>query len=360
MIKEIRERHEAVVLVDGGDMFDLKSNPVKHRYIVRGMRDMQYDAINIGDQDLTEGADFLREQASEAALPLISATVTSREATWNAVVPPFRIIEQGGLRLGIIGSGMTDSFRFLTGAQQSGLSIAENYDPLKRRVKTLRRTCDLIVVLSHAGLGDNTALAKAVDDIDLIIGAHTQIRTDEPVLVGQTRIVQAGKNSEHLGMITLTVQNGVIQQATNRLIPLDDTVPADPDMQALADEYLTFLERERSRADIPQVKPVAECASCHAEQTMQWQTTAHAHAFDTLVRQGKTDNPECLTCHVTPGGHTEEGIQCLTCHATPVDHGRPGIPTRVAAIQENLCRTCHTRIQSPGFEFETQKGLVTH
>lgn len=362
-MKELRGQH-AVLLVDAGDLFGVTPNPVKDRYVAQAVGRLGYDALNIGDQDCVDGVEFLLDQARAAALPFVSATVTASPRAWRAAVRPWRLVRVGRLRVGLIGLAPDKAFRFLDPAIRAGLAIKPAEQTLIRQMWTLRDQCDLLVVLSHAGFEVDQRLAQAVPGIDVIVGGHTQTFVKEPVLVGRTLIVQAGKNSEHLGMLTLDLEGRRIREFTNTLIPLDKRVSPDPEVERLAAEYVDLLKAQRRQkqtgvTSTPQ-RTVAECASCHRPQTAHWETTPHHHAFETLVREGKQENPECLGCHVTPIGAEREGIQCLSCHAVTADHGQPNGVTAVPRVTEAQCRTCHDPLQNPDFQFESLRKLVVH
>lgn len=352
-----------MVLVDTGDLFGVTSNEVKHRYLTQAYGRLAYDAINIGDQDCIEGVGFLLEQAQAQGLPLVSSTMTAAGDDWRAAILPWRVVQRGDLRIGIIGSASPKAFRFLDPAVRDDLTITTPDTILTYQVERLRKRCDLIVVLSHAGFEADQALAETVPGIDVIVGGHSQTLLQAPVQVGRTLIVQGGKNSEHLGRLTLNLKNSRIQTFTHTLIPLDSTVTADPAMERLVTGYTDYLKMRRRRREAAMGRSrhtVADCIPCHLEQTERWRGTPHAHAFETLAQGGKQDNPECLGCHVTTDGVETESIQCLSCHPVPADHGQPEGVTTVPQITEDLCRACHNAIQDPNFDFTQMRPLIIH
>lgn len=97
---------------------------------------------------------------------------------------------------------------------------------------------------------------------------------------------------------------------------------------------------------------VERCATCHEPAYRFWKGTRHARAYETLQRQHKEFNLDCVGCHVTgyekPGGSTVtfvdglKDVQCESCHGPGarhvVDRRRESID-RVP--KPALCETCH-------------------
>lgn len=112
----------------------------------------------------------------------------------------------------------------------------------------------------------------------------------------------------------------------------------------------------------------ANCASCHRAAHSQWNTTAHASAFATLVEREKHFDLECVGCHVTgyqePGGSSLgfldglANVQCESCHgpgslhaAAPTSAGKAQAILR--DVREATCLSCHTPEHSPRFDYDS-------
>ena len=112
------------------------------------------------------------------------------------------------------------------------------------------------------------------------------------------------------------------------------------------------------------------CGACHAAQYADWQTTAHAHAYDTLSEADRLD-PKCNGCHATAPRPGLEGVQCESCHGAGV-HYWPDFVMRDKPLATALglrpgnepatCGRCHTDA-SPSilpFDFKRALPLVDH
>jgi len=103
------------------------------------------------------------------------------------------------------------------------------------------------------------------------------------------------------------------------------------------------------------------CGVCHEVPAETWTLTAHAGAFQTLVRHGAAQDPECVGCHVVgfgePGGYTIEpptprleDVGCEDCHGRGGPHQSPDF------VQGDdfrpVCGTCHTEKHSLAFDYD--------
>jgi hypothetical protein len=111
------------------------------------------------------------------------------------------------------------------------------------------------------------------------------------------------------------------------------------------------------------------CATCHPSQHDTWLLTAHAEAFETLVRHGADRSAECVGCHVVgfgkPGGYDLakparelEGVGCETCHGRGGPHLSPGHAP--AGSYEATCLGCHDAKHSLGFDYATFLPKISH
>ncbi len=104
----------------------------------------------------------------------------------------------------------------------------------------------------------------------------------------------------------------------------------------------------------------AVCAQCHPRAAAAWQATPHAHAFETLERDGSARDPSCQRCHVTGFGRPTGfraavaspflGVQCEECHGAGGRHSRlPSAATILRSPPPATCEACHTPEQSPAY-----------
>jgi hypothetical protein len=103
------------------------------------------------------------------------------------------------------------------------------------------------------------------------------------------------------------------------------------------------------------------CKKCHEVNYRNWLKTKHAKASQTIVASPKYSQEDCLICHSTGYGKIGEyatveeipfylhGVQCESCHGE--GKGHPGKGKIERKVTLGLCRNCHTKDQSPTFNY---------
>jgi len=103
------------------------------------------------------------------------------------------------------------------------------------------------------------------------------------------------------------------------------------------------------------------CKRCHEANYRNWLKTKHAKASQTIAASPKYSQEECLMCHSTGYGKIGEyatvveipfylqGVQCEACHGE--GRGHPGKGKIERKVTLGACRNCHTKDQSPTFNY---------
>lgn len=116
-------------------------------------------------------------------------------------------------------------------------------------------------------------------------------------------------------------------------------------MLAAALAIASFLAASAQAATPPNPQP--DCASCHAEQNLHWQNSAHgqASAIFRAAWQEQGSPSACVACHFS-GVEAEntrwqaEEISCTECHSpVPANHPTENMPVDKSSA---LCGRCHT------------------
>lgn len=265
-VDEIRENKmgegEPVLLLDAGDFL---AGSAFAWLAVDGyaaeltiMQEMGYDAVAIGNHEYDYGPDVLAQYLLEAAYP--EAHQETLILASNTEAPPdhpladqnlYRnngIFELGnGLKVGIF--GLIGKAAVLLIGESGDVQFLDQHETARRVVDELKEQgADVIVGITHSGVDEDRELAREVPGIDVIVGGHTHDALYEPVLQGDTIIVQAGSFGEYLGQLELAYNpnTGKVRVRNEEndqpyLISIDDSFALHPEIDALVQEYTHIL-----------------------------------------------------------------------------------------------------------------------
>jgi 5'-nucleotidase len=166
---------------------------------------------------------------------------------------PYDVFEKNGLKIGIFA---------LVGIDAASVAPASKpvtfANPFKTAAKTANylkkvEKVDIVILLSHAGIvkdektgaftGEDFKIAKKAPEIDIIISAHTHVRTTEYLRQGKTYIVQTGSYGAEIGKIELNFTAGKISDFAFELLPVDDKIKGDETVQMDIDNYISFINK---------------------------------------------------------------------------------------------------------------------
>lgn len=219
LIAKIKAEEENVLLLDAGDFSQGTPyyNFYKGRVEVEALNRMKYDAVTFGNHEFDNGMDTLLAVLQNNNVPILSANYNFQNTRLAGHVEPFKVIQKGGLRIGIFGLGVNPK----------GLVFEPNYkgmiyndpfttaDSIAKILKT-REKCDVIICLSHLGANagegepNDFEIARSSSFIDVILGGHSHdliTKTIENNRFGKPVIIaQMGKSGLYLGRVDLTIE----------------------------------------------------------------------------------------------------------------------------------------------------------
>jgi 2',3'-cyclic-nucleotide 2'-phosphodiesterase (5'-nucleotidase family) len=217
------EQPEALLL-DAGDAisagnlgFRLGGEP-----ILRQMSDLGYDAMTVGNRESHPRHEFFPRKLEGARFPVLCANLTPRH---GAPVPthPWVKLERAGVRVTVLGL-TTPMFTRKMWSQALCDYLYENpIETARRLVPALRPECDVLIALTHIGLREDEALARAVPEIDLVVGGHSHADLSVPVMAGHTPILHTTAYAFYLGRARLEHGGGRWQVAAWDRLPLRGT-----------------------------------------------------------------------------------------------------------------------------------------
>ena len=257
-----------VILLDGGDMFQgtLASNLVEGASIVRGLNELGYAAVALGNHEFDYGPEgpspspragsddprgALRARMKEARFPVLGANVVNQDG--SPAFPAYQIVEVDGVSVGIVGGTSESLFQTTMGANLAGLRVLPLGAAVVKAAQAARaQGARVIVVVVHAGgeclratrtissedpgdlagckgknevfeLAHELARAQgAIGRVAAVVGGHTHQTIT--VVVDGIPVIQAGKNGQHLAHVSIEVRGrGAEAEVTGRFV-IDRTI----------------------------------------------------------------------------------------------------------------------------------------
>ncbi|EMI22495.1 5'-nucleotidase domain-containing protein, partial [Rhodopirellula maiorica SM1] len=188
--------------------------------LVRIFETLRYDAVVIGNHEPDFGGGTLAKRIDTAGFAVIAANVR-RKDSGTLLTRPYIIKDFDGVKVGVIGLAYPKTPWTTAPKNVANFVFEDPADVARNAVKELRsQGVDLVIALTHLGLGADVELAKQVQGIDVIVGGHSHNRMHEARRVGETLIVQAGAHGSDLGRLDLVVENGKITEHRRNLYPL--------------------------------------------------------------------------------------------------------------------------------------------
>jgi 2',3'-cyclic-nucleotide 2'-phosphodiesterase (5'-nucleotidase family) len=216
-VKELRENRKDILVLDAGDLFfkkfvnpvtenELKKVSEKAQLILESFNLMGYDALGIGDDDLTLGRDFLMEMLKKAHFPLLSSNIIN-EDSGRLLFQPYLLKEIAGMKIGIFSLFSPDLFKGPNDLRKKGLVFRDPVETAQAMVRELQSKTDLIILLSHLSYPKDVELAQNISGIHLIIGGHTGANLLYPPLIKNTYLLQIAPKGMYGARIDFAFNN---------------------------------------------------------------------------------------------------------------------------------------------------------
>lgn len=248
VFKELRaQRPGEMLFIDGGDTIQ-GSGPAawtEGKVVVEPMNSLGLDVAIPGNWAVTYGAEVWKARAAEFNYKMVAANMS--DDSGNQLFDPYVIKEINGVRLGILGFTEPAIPTRQPPYMSAGLAFQES-EVLQPLIDELRneKKVDLVVVVSHIGLPRAVGLAETLKGVDIMLSSDTHERTYEPIIRGDTWIVEAGAFGSFVGLLDIHVDSeNKITKRSWRLIELrPELFPEDPEVKQIVENALA-PHRER-------------------------------------------------------------------------------------------------------------------
>lgn len=317
---EIKQDHP-IYYVDSGDtLFDnvevpkslINSQEYKAENLLKALNLLDLQLFTPGDQDLANGLSYLRKLQKTSRLPIL-LTNLNNDAIFEHH-KKFQIIENGPHRIYFLGVLEPSLIR----KPNERVNFGESIPAIEKGIKLIedagynhKDPFHRLILLSHSGIDKDKQIAKKFNQIDWIIGAHTQSFLRKPRKEGNTKIVQILSRNHYLGEIIFDFTGDKTKdkyqihemrdEEKNKLKPNPFVAWIDKHKSELKEiqikeQDLLYKEYQKNQKTFP-YETAASCMECHDEQAKFWQGTAHSLAYITLKNAKEENNLSCVKCH---------------------------------------------------------------
>lgn len=251
-----------LALVDCGDVFT--RGPWHQQFFgvpeIEALNAMNCDMLCVGNNEFkaTEAADsqaILLGLMRRSRFPWLAANLTVGDTGVPVEgIHPFIVRDFNGVRVGFLGLTAPRAKDY---PQTKGWTITDPIEAAKKWVPEARKSCDILIAVTHIGVDLDKQLAAQVPGIDAIVGGDSHTYLPVPLAAKNPAgavvpIVQAGEQGVMLGRLDLVFEKGdgwKLRQYTGKLQPMTPDIPDDPAITQLLDRWLT--PAKVTRAPLP-------------------------------------------------------------------------------------------------------------
>lgn len=251
-IKEIRERNEDTLLLNTGDTVQGSAEALftRGQALINILNLFGIDAHAPGNWDFVYGSSRFLETFSGVG-------GKSPLAPWNAVacnlyystsaedpktpfpaavqgklvLPPYRIVREGNLKIGILGFTTNRGVAAVGPTATRGFKYTQGDTELPYYIDLLRNKegVDLLVLISEQELANNLRLTDTYPGVDVVLSADMHEETSKAI-VGKngTLLVEEGQDGTQVGELTLTVANKKVVSYTWTQHLIDESIFPNP------------------------------------------------------------------------------------------------------------------------------------
>jgi 2',3'-cyclic-nucleotide 2'-phosphodiesterase (5'-nucleotidase family) len=240
-----------LALVDCGDVFT--RGPWHQQFLgvpeIEALNAMGCEMLCVGNNEFkaTDGVDsqaILLGLMRRSRFPWLAANLTVGDSGVPVEgIHRFVVRDYQGVRVGFLGLTAPRAKDY---AQTKGWTIGDPIAAAKQWVPEARKSCDILIAVTHIGVDLDKQLAAQVPGIDAIVGGDSHTYLPVPLAVKNPAgivvpIVQAGEQGVMLGRLDLVFEKGEgwkLQQYTGKLQPMNAEIPDDPTIKTLLDRWL--------------------------------------------------------------------------------------------------------------------------
>lgn len=248
MFKKQAESEGRIVLVlNGGDIFQgsLYYNFFKGEVCSKLVPFLNFDASAVGNHEFDDGPGNLGEFLNNVSVPFVSANLDVSKEPALSKIKKSLLVTRGDLSIGIVGYITPDTKRT---SKPGKVVFLPEIPSIREEIKELRKKgAKIVIALGHSGFEKDKQIAKEVDGVDVVVGAHSNTFLHNgkppsieipsgpyPYIVERNRkkipIVMAYAYTKYLGVLNFDYEDGQITDISGNSVILDKSIPEDEEV----------------------------------------------------------------------------------------------------------------------------------
>lgn len=399
-----RDRKWPMALIDLGSLIKdpassragFDQTKIKFSFALQALGLLKYDAVALSADDLKLGVFEVLGQYTNMAEPTRVLAANVKATEFPKIVPSIRTTA-GRVKLGITAVLDPEALKALADQEKDALlEVKPIAETLPAVLADLEKDTSVQVLMVQGPPELARDLAKDYPGFDIVVGTSNSDPADEAATLndGKTMLVEVGKKGKYVGVV------GFFPDSTQKLRYQRVTLgsrfngPAKPMKDLIEDQFREMLKNQKVVENYVRHEFVngtagatfigaESCKKCHPKTYAKWESTPHAHAFQSLLDDPKPNSEfdaECASCHMTGVEYNSgwksaeltpflEGNQCENCHGPSSKHVeqpdnaafRKAIAMTVEGVKKNhFCVRCHDEDNSPKFDFDTAYPKIAH
>jgi len=249
-VADLKADYEAkgatVLLVDAGDYTNgnVYVRDSKGESAITLMEEVGYDVVTLGNHDFDYGIDSAVELLKDRSFHVISSNVRKAdECVFDSEIS-YEIGKD--LTIGFFALTTPETQTKCNPSNIKGVTFSSKeglYDDAKAEVEFLKKNCDIVILISHLGVNQESAgnqsydVFNNVEGIDFIIDGHSHTVMTEGD--NGEKIQSTGTELENIGVIVIDNATKTIEK--NELIPLEG-LSQNADLLAIAENIIAGVD----------------------------------------------------------------------------------------------------------------------
>ena len=219
------------LILDSGDIFTMTHQSLKDSLMAEAYNLLSYDAILLGDQELTMDSSSLAQLTSQMETNIIATNIA-----YPGVLKS-HIVVKNKLRIAILGIVDPYALKYYPKEIKDKIILTDPVKAVKAEMKKLKRKADIFILMTHQGADLDYVIAEKIKGLDVIIGAHSQSALEKPEVVNGALITQAGKEGYYIGVIELQINKRNVVSQSGKIDTMKLEMPDDPNIMEMIEEY---------------------------------------------------------------------------------------------------------------------------